>query len=97
MADLAKYLYIPESELTEQLKFSIIKSRVLAKTDQMPYKIYEDKRKKNVRVVNLSVIALIIGFIPSSLLFITYQKLVCFASDVSCFQYQLIKVVGLRF
>lgn len=53
MADLSKYLYIPESELTEQLKFSIIKSRAIAKTDQMPYKIYEDKRKKNVPVVNL--------------------------------------------
>ena len=47
MVDVAKYLYTPESELTDQLKFSIIKNRVPAKTDQMPYKIYKDKRKKS--------------------------------------------------
>ena len=36
VVDVAKYLYTPESELTDQLKFSIIKNRVPAKTDQMP-------------------------------------------------------------
>ena len=34
MVDVAKYLCTPESELTDQLKFSIIKNRVPAKTDQ---------------------------------------------------------------
>ena len=35
------------SELTDQLKFSIIKNRVPAKTDQMPYKSYKDKYEKS--------------------------------------------------
>ena len=46
VVDVAKYLYTPELELTEQLKISTIKYCVPGKTDQMPYKIKKDKRKK---------------------------------------------------
>ena len=44
--DVVKHLYTPESTLTDQLKFSLIKNSVLGKTDQMRYKICKNKRKK---------------------------------------------------
>ena len=44
--DVVKHLYTPESTLTDQLKFSLIKNSVLRKTDQMRYKICKNKRKK---------------------------------------------------
>ena len=82
------------SELTGQLKFSIIKNRVPAKAVQMTYKIYKDKYEKSgesKRYCSYDCCHY------SNLLFIPNQKLVCFVSHVSCSQCQLMKVVGLRF
>ena len=86
MVDVAKYLYTPESELTDQLKFSIIKNRVPARADQMPNKIYKDKRKKS----------------GESKRYCSYDwfhtfKFIVHSKSEACFQCQLIKVVGLKF
>ena len=83
MVDVAKYLYTPESELTDQFKFFIVKNRVPAKIDQMPYKIYKDKRKKSGESKRYCSYD---WFHTSNLLFIPNQKLVCFTSHVSCSQ-----------
>ena len=95
VVDVAKHLYTPESTLTDQLKFSLIKKRVPGKTDQMRYKICENKCKK--RVMHPSFIVRMTSSISSNLLVTPNQKLFCYVRRVFCFQCQLTKAAGLRF